>query len=83
MKKLKDFINAYRLNIKRRKEQQLLRDVVYYALSLTPSFITDRQLLFLTNYSKEIVASVATQLSLNFKVFHPRRNSTIIVFSEK
>lgn len=83
MKKLKDFINDYRLHIKNKKEQQLLKDIVYYALSFNPNSILDKKLLFLTNYSKETVASVAAQLSYNFKVYHPRRNSTIIIFSEK
>lgn len=83
MRRMEDFINAYRLRIKRRKEQQLLKYFVCYALYFKPTSILNRELLFLTNYSKEIVASVAAQLGYEFRIFHPRWNSTIVVFSEK
>lgn len=83
MRRIQDFINAHRLRKRKKKEQQLLKYLVCYALYFKPTSILNRELLFLTNYSTEIVASVAAQLGYEFRIFHPRWNSTIVVFSEK
>lgn len=83
MRRIQDFINAHRLHKRKKKEQQLLKYLFCYALYFKPTSILNRELLFLTNYSKEIVASVAAQLGYEFRIFHPRWNSTIVVFSEK
>lgn len=83
MRKIRDFINTYRLHKRKKKEQQLLKYFVCYTLYFKPTSILNRELLFLTNYSEEIVASVAAQLNYKFIVFYPSRDATIIVFSEK
>lgn len=79
MRRIQDFINAHRLRKRKKKEQQLLKYFVCYALYFKPTSILNRELLFLTNYSKEIVASVAAQLGYEFRIFHPRWNSTIVL----
>lgn len=66
MRRIQDFINAHRLRKRKKKEQQLLKYFVCYALYFKPTSIC-----------------VAAQLGYEFRIFHPRWNSTIVVFSEK
>lgn len=84
MKKIKDFIKTCRLNYQTKKEDELLRLIIYYAIKFDPISILDRPLLFCSRFNEKTVKSVADALGYDF-LFYPEKNrhSSIIIFSEK
>ncbi len=84
MKKIKDFIKNCRLNYQVKKEQELLKIIVIYAVNFYPISFLDKPLLILSHFSEKTVKSVADALGYDF-LFYPEKNrhSSIIIFSEK
>lgn len=82
MKKIKDFIKTCRLNYQSKKEDELLRLIICYAIKFHPISILDRPLLFYSRFSEKTVKSVADELGYDF-ILYPDKHFSIITFSKK